>query len=291
MEKVISIDSLYTKTNQFIVALDSRNATTYLNGSKNSQVSFELEEPIYFPRDALALTCNVHSFISPNSLFNINSTNNFLHFIYQTSSISLSLPAGNYNSTTFMSALVSAISNVDKLFIIGFSISLNPLNNCFTFSHTTYNIQIQIDTTMWNILGLAQGSLLGQITQTGTGPFNLVLPYTCNFTGLQSFNIRMESMNTDNIDSLTKSTSNIVQNVHVYANQSQIVYKSHNNFSFNVKEKTIDLINVSLEDDLSQFLDLNNQHWNITLCFSLTFDIDRFSHENNFHKIISEGYK
>lgn len=97
-------------------------------------------------------------------------------------------------------------------------------------------------------------------------------------------------MNTDNIDSLTKSTTNIVQSIAVDSNQSQIIYKKTDNFEFTVKEEVTSVLGITLNDDLGQLIDLNNQHWNMTLCFNTFIDLERFAHNFSFKHILRNGY-
>jgi hypothetical protein len=97
-------------------------------------------------------------------------------------------------------------------------------------------------------------------------------------------------MNTDNIDSLTKSTTNIIQSIPVGTNQSQIIFKKTDSFAFTVKEDVITMLNITLNDDLGQLVDFNNQHWNMTLCFTTFIDMERFNHNFSFRHILRYGY-
>ena len=124
----------------------------------------------------------------------------------------------------------------------------------------------------------------------GLGSSNQLLSYTCNFTGIQNINVHIASMNTDNIDSLTKSSTNIIQSIPVDSNQSQIIFKKTDNFAFTDKEDVKTIINVILNDDLGQLIDFNNQHWNMTLCFTTFMDMDRFKHNFPFRHILRYGY-
>ena len=73
-------DHLYTSTTDFLVVLDSRNATIYNNGSFNSNLEFNLETPIRKGADWIALNMSVYSFTSPNSIYNINEYNNIFNY-------------------------------------------------------------------------------------------------------------------------------------------------------------------------------------------------------------------
>ena len=52
----------------------------------------------------------------------------------------------------------------------------------------------------------------------------------------------------------------------------------------------IDVVAISIKDDLENYIDFNNQHWNLTLYFSITKDVERFSHEQDFRHILRNGY-
>ena len=71
-------NQLITVKENFLVVLDSRNAVKINNGSMNSDVYFELEEPIRVPKDKIQFYASVLNFSAPNSLYNVNQTNNLL---------------------------------------------------------------------------------------------------------------------------------------------------------------------------------------------------------------------
>ena len=282
-----SSDSLYTNTNKFIIAIDSRNGTLYKNGAFNSDITFEFEQPIVVPRQALKLTCSVMAFTAPNSIYTINENNNYLRIIYNSTLLQVYIPYGNYNSTTFMSVFLSTIQGMDTTLYTGLGITLNANTNKFTITHNVYGIQFMNTSTISSLIGMVAGTTIGSST---IGAFSMTMPYTCNFTGIQNINIHIENMNTDNVDSLTKSNTNIIQTVPVDANQSQIIFNKTTDYAFTVKENVIDLLEIVLTDDLGNLINFNNQHWNMTLYFSLVEDIERFKHEKSFQHILKTGY-
>ena len=78
-----SSDSLYTNTNKFIMVIDSRNADTSNNGTSNSDImTFLFQEPIMIPKGAIKMTCAVLAFTAPNSIYNINRHNNYIHMYF-----------------------------------------------------------------------------------------------------------------------------------------------------------------------------------------------------------------
>lgn len=93
------------------------------------------------------------------------------------------------------------------------------------------------------------------------------MPYTCNFAGINSFNITCENIRTSNLDSHDElSTSSIIANIPVSnASNNMIFFEKRNDFEFDVKEKTIDYLDISIKDNLQNFIDFNNQHWDLVI--------------------------
>jgi len=115
-------------------------------------------------------------------------------------------------------------------------------------------------------------------------------PNACNFNGLASFNIHFSNILTKNIDSFTKSVSSIIQSIHVNGQDNKISYIKNSDFNFIINQDVIDDIQIDLKDDLNNFIDLNNQHWNLCLYFSIMKDVDRFRNNemNGFQNIIKK---
>jgi len=294
-------DSLYTNREQFLVVLDSRNATTIYNPPYNSYVTFEFEDPIMIPKDALSMNCSVLSFVTPNSIYNINETNQYFHIQYSIvgqptflADLSFKIPVGNYTSTTFMSQLTTEVNGYDPTFGPGFSITINNLNNQFTMYNPSYIFWFMPDSTIYNVMGFPQNQTIysnSVYINAGTQTTNAVQSlYTCNFNGIQNINIHFETCVTSNIDSYSKSKSSIIASVPIDANKSQIYYVKTHDYSFAIKDDVIDKLIISLQDDLENHINFNNQHWNMSLVFSVISDISRFQYENNFHTILKNGY-
>ena len=286
-------DSMYTCNDKFIVVLDSRNATNYLNGSMNSKISFDFEQPIYVPRDVLQFTCSVMSFTAPNSLYNVNSSNNVLSLMYMNNAVSyplkVTVPTGNYNANTFIAKLVSLVNITDSNFGSGFGITLDSITNKFTLTQTTYLFHVMRTSTIHQIMGFDANTEIICTTGTNTS-YAVYLPYTCNFNGIQNLNIHFDTITTANLDSFNKSNSAIIQSIPVDPNLAQISFVKTTDYNFTIKQNVIDVIQISIQDDLENYLDFNNQHWNMTLYFSVIKDMERFPHEQDFRHILQYGY-
>ena len=272
MNPMTDPSNLFTNETDFLLVLDSRNATKFYNGTYNSNVDFYLQDSIRFPRDSIKMTCSVLSFVCPNSMYVINETNNILNMVINSAMVFYTIPYGNYNANT----LITYLSSV---FPTGFKIVFNTITNKFTLSNSS-NFSISVSSTIGPIMGFTNGQLYAS---TGN---SFTLPYTCNFSGLQNLNIVFNNLSTQNIDSYTKTNSSIIQPIPIAYNTAQIFYQRHDKYAFVVKQDIIDHINICLQDDLQTYINLNNQHWNLTLVFSVTRDIERFKHIHSFNQIV-----
>ena len=271
----MDIDDLITLKDSFIVILDSRNATQYINGDYNSNVRFLFEQGMYFPSNNIQISCSVLNFICPNSIYIINETNNLLSLTINSVTTNYYITYGNYNATSFITYLLSILPT-------GFTISLNTINNIFTITYTT-NFTINSTSTIYNVMGFKKN------TSYTSSLFTLTLPYTCNFNGIQSINISLENINTNNLDSYNKSQTNIMQTVNVDTNKTIIEFNKSEDYNITIKQSIMDYIDIGLTDNLQNFINLNNQHWNLTLLFNIVSDKDRFAHYNSFLNIVRNG--
>ena len=274
----IDTTNLYTDKEYFIVVLDSRNSTKIYNPGYNSQVEIDLPEPIMLSRYAIKMSVSVLSFVCPNSIYIINETNNVLLMTINGQNQTYFIPYGNYDATTFLTYIQSILSS--------FTITFNTINNKFTLSNST-NFTINSGSTIYEVMGFNN-----KTTYTPTltnGQYVLALPYTCNFNGLQNINILLTSINTKNVDSYSKSNSSIIQSVQIPLYCNQILFQKTLENSFNFTQEMMDDIRIELRDDLNNLINLNNQHFNITLLFTTIKDIERFKNHINFHDIINYG--
>jgi len=296
MNRNYTSDSLHTLTESFMLALDSRNASRIENIPFNSRVRFDFTEPIYMPIGALSMTCSVLNFIAPNSLYNINETNSFIHIRYFTgvypsvieNEIYCTIPYGNYTSTTFMTALKAALIKASPTFGNTFTITIDDITNKFTLISSTYVFSLMPDSTMYTIMGFYESQPYA--SQKVFSNEIIYAPYTCNFNGTNNINIHMGTWLTPNFDSYNKSRSGIIASIPVNSNDNIIYFLKQNDYAFSIKDNCIDSLYISIQDDLENYINFNNQHWNMSLCFTIVRDVERFSYENTFYNIMRRGY-
>jgi hypothetical protein len=156
------------------------------------------------------------------------------------------------------------------------------LTNKLTISNTAGNyFVIKSTSTIANVMGFIEGAELGA----------LVNQYSCdypvNFNGINSINILMENLNTNNIDSFNKSNSSIIQSVPYDPSYPVINFIKTQTYNFNIRNQIIDHITIGLKDNSENYLNFNNKDWSLTLLFNVLKDIDRFEHQHTFFNIIN----
>lgn len=272
----------YIIKESFLVVLDSRNASSYLNYSWNSSLIFEFEDPIKHDDSAIQMTCSVLNFSCSNSIYNINETNNYLSINNDYLELSSQLyeiyiPYGNYNFITLQNYLKNKIGSIQLL--------LDVNTNKITFTNNIPFI-INGESTLLNILGGI--SKLDYYSQNINSIYTIIMQYQCNFNGVNNINIHMTNINTKNIDSYTKSNCSLIQSIQVYPYAPQIIFTKTNDYSFTINQNIIGYIQIDIKDDLQRFINFNNSSWNLTLCFTLLKEISKNS--NNFYSILENAY-
>ena len=115
------------------------------------------------------------------------------------------------------------------------------------------------------------------------------MPYTCNFNGIQNLNVHMPSVTTKNFNSLTGSVSNIIQSIPIQCGSNQIYYIKTNDYNFNITTQILDSLNIQIKDDLGNFINFNNQHFNLTLVFNILKNMDRFKNDTTLLHLVKYG--
>ena len=261
-------NNLIIVKDSFIVILDSRNATTNNNDSFNSDVYFEFDDPLKVETSTLQWSASVLTFTCPNSIYVINETNSFLCVVITSPSfinLSYTFPYGNYNVSSFINAFNSVFKPL--------SLSINTITNIFTIIGTNLNFYIDPSSTIYGIMGFRKNSSIF------LSNYQIIMPFTCNFNGLQNLNIHLSSITTKNINSFTSSTCNIIQSIPIQCGSNQILYTKANDYNFNITTQILDSLNIQLKDDLGNLINLNNQNFNLTLVFNTLKNMDRFKND------------
>jgi len=99
-----------------------------------------------------------------------------------------------------------------------------------------------------------------------------------------NINIVLDDVTTENRDSFSGSISSIIQNIPIDTNSTVIKFVKTNDFCIPIKINSINDFSISLKTDSNEYINLNNQHFTLTLQFTILKDISRF--KLNFQNII-----
>jgi len=255
------------------VFLDSRNGIIN-NLPFNSDVTFSLNNSIYNLNETiLDVNLSVLNFSIPNSIYNINEYNNKLCITFNSTTINYNFPYGNYNCNTFMSQFSLIVDST-------FSITFNNTSNIYSIINTTYDFIINNNSNIGEIMGFINGNVYNSSSK------KIILPYCVNFNGLNSMNIHIENIHSDNIDSFYKTNSNIIKSINIKPYEALIMYEMKNNScKVNIDdEMAINNFSIHLKDDLNRFINFNNKYFNMTLIFEIT-KIEQVNFDSFYDKI------
>jgi len=243
--------------NSIQVHLNSRDAKR-LNSSFNSHLEFNLPMIQYTTFFTLFLSI-AHAAI-PYSFYAINETNNILNYSLitfdddTTNNETITLRPGNYTSG-------SLISELQQLLGANFNVSYSDVTNKVTFKHITNDIIFyQVNNSILSILGFDVE------TYTYFSSNKKVL--TCDFM-LNLFTVRNLCISTlfitENVMSKNKS-STILCSIPITTTPYTVInYINLIDHKVNLDTNIFNHIIIKITDQDGNFLNLNNQHFNITL--------------------------
>lgn len=242
------------------IHLNSKFATSYNNNS-SSDCNFTL--PNIEVDDGYYIHLSVLTCVIPYSFYNIDSTNNSLYYQEiivngngaQVSTINspIYIASGNYNAIQLATYLTQNLPRT--------TVTYNTINGKYTFVNTTNNFIIKSQfSTCLNLIGCSSDDLYNT---------SVLKSLTCyspaNLSPRQCICIS-SNLASGNINNQLNSNRSIICSIPIL-NQpfSLINYTNSNGAKFNLYTNFFNFINLKLTDQNGASLNLNNQHWSITL--------------------------
>ncbi|MEY3751981.1 MAG: hypothetical protein RLZZ354_523 [Pseudomonadota bacterium] len=242
------------KTKTRIFNISSKN--TSLNDSFKSRLSISLPD-LSFHEKIENIYFSVQHAEIPNSFYVVNYTNNVIDI----NSISYTIPVGNYNANTLITALI--------LLLPTYTITYNSITNRYTFNNTS-SFTINSSSTCKNIIGL------GNVSQSSISN-SLTLPYSVNFVPLPRINLKSNFFHFNNFNGIDYSNDLFLSIQNNTNPNSMIHYLNQTGIKFRVEDKNITNFVISITDDDGNYINFNNQDTRI----SLQIDIEYISNINN----------
>jgi hypothetical protein len=191
----------------------------------------------------------------PNTMYNINYSNNTL-VVYASGVVNvLPIPEGNYNINQLLTELKSSMPY--------FTITYNSLTNKITFTYSS-DFSFYASSTILGVLGFNEGALVS------SSNFTLESTHCCNLMPIKCINV-VSNLTTYNINKAFPNSQNILASIPVNCQPyAMIQYENNNNFRSNLYTNNISMLtNIKLVNDSDgQLVDLNGVH------YSMTFQID-----------------
>jgi hypothetical protein len=187
----------------------------------------------------------------PASFYQMNETNSVLNYTVSASNFTLTVPYGNYNGQTLITAMTSLFSANGHSVVITLNQATGVLN--FNYSGT------------FSFLGTSSiRGILGFPTTLSSVSNNLTMTFPLNLIGQHKIIIYSQYLGTKNLDNFGGClfTIPITQTA-----GSMIEYENvggHTNF---LTSQRIQQIDFQLKDELGNLYNLNGVNWSITLRF------------------------
>jgi len=224
------------------------------NYISNGKYVFFFDDIIEAPRGVQMLVSLINCTF-PMSFYVINESNNQLFY----NNTSFTFPVGNYSVTELRNQLKTISDFTD----VQYSRVTNKLkilsSNSFTIHSTS---------TCLKLLGLTKQSHVSVNNE-------ITSDSVVNISGISSIYIHSNLL-TKSIDSRRGGYSNLLSRVPINAIRNGFLNFSPDNiFRSQIANRTVDYIQISIEDDEENNIDFNKQEWVITLQFD--FQYTKFS--------------
>ncbi len=250
-----------------LVSINSKFATTYLNGTKRSSMIFDFNNVSSKSTDTLYHTVAIQSAEIPASYYNVNTSNNVTSITRGggAGTIVITMPAGNYDANTYLATFKTLYETAVNNIVL--NISFSSITGKYSIQETGSAQQVitfnATPSTSFDIWGL--GSVDITFPPFSAQAVPSAFPALANFLGVTKFKILSNSLAGDNFDSNKLTTTTLIDTISASASDFGLtIYNSLGRESF-VKAKRIDDIDIQVLDQDNNFIDFNGINWTLTL--------------------------
>lgn len=230
------------------------------NGTKNSSISFELNQTIVVPNN-VDCYIQLESFKFVNSFYNVNSSNNIFYYSINTGSgfadiYGINIPIGNYSINSFVSFLNTQLSG---------SITLASSSQTFKITLTSANSFILRNglNSCLKLMGFEFEDTAPSTIISSTNLFDL--------SGIQMLYIAVPSLNISAITSKNGGLNNVIQDINIESvSGSAQSFKNTTLSRYKINNTLISNIVIDIYDEDENLIDFNNTNYflNLSLIFS-----------------------
>jgi len=248
-----------------LISLNSRFATRFLNGDKNSSLLFDFNSISPRSVDTLYHTIAIQSAEIPASYYNINENNNIINITDSLgTTANVTIPEGNYNADTFKTEFELKFNAA--AFASNATLDYNTTTGKYSLLSAAIGTSLTVNlitTTCRLPLGVSSDAV-GTLVFPYAAPPSL-FPQPADFLGITKIKMNSDALAGGNFDSNKLNTTTLVDTISATATPfGLIIYNSLGRESF-VKTKRIDEIDIQLLDQDNNFIDFNGINWCMTL--------------------------
>lgn len=239
-----------------VIYLTSKNATSYNNGTYNSDLTFQIPRPITKPKDT-DLNISVKQFVFPNSFYTVTDSNNELIVDLGGVETTYTLTNGNYTIDTLADELNTKMVGDD------YTVTSDSVSLKLTFVNGGDDFTILSTSTCLGLLGFTEGQDHDSTAQS------LTSEYPVDLGGTTMLYIAIPNLSVNNVASLSTSVqrSSIIVSVPVDSSAGLFCYYTNDaNLSATTQEETISELHLKIfGEDLETLVDFQDQNWMMTL--------------------------
>lgn len=251
-----------------IVALTSQSATIKYNTTLLSNVFYGLGSIFNNDNDIIHKQVQLLNAQIPYSFYVINSTNNQFRYQLGAGTIFTStIPVGNYNGNSLITALRSALTANS----ITLTISLSSINGRLTFTHASSNFTFySVTNSILPNLGFIAG------TNYTSASLTLTSPNALNLLGIKTLQIRSSNLIMANISSVQGGQTTLLSTIPVDCVPFGMMnYVDKGNHLMTIHNDSLDDLQIEIIDgENGNFIDFGGQDWCITLAFHITRSLE-----------------
>lgn len=260
-----------TFTDTKVISLNSESASLK-NGAYLSSVSFNLSGLLRSDPDIIHTQLALQNAQIPVSFYIINYTNQTFIIRFLSTDYTVTIPVGNYNANSLITAMKSGILAAT----IGFggvvmTIAISKTSGIFTFSTAiAFTIRSSLAAfTMRKVLGL---NTTDQIAVNNGLEYTTTLPYPCNLLGIKLLQINSPAISGNNFASNLNGQTTLLATVPVQSPSfGLILYADTGDTRVSFNNGSLDGIDIDIVDaETGQFINFNNCDWTMTLLLHIT---------------------
>ena len=224
------------------------------NSISNENCQFVIEDMSPNERKSIS----IESIVIPNSYYSINS-NNSSFVLLGTTSETITLPVGNYTSTTYATQLLTSLNASAFGTAHAFStVAYSSLTGKITITNATTDFSITSNTTNYRYLGLPISTTLASSSKVW------VSTNVCDFSGTRYIDmisdIPLASVNTGN------PNNNLLSRIWCNISSFGTIFYASSNFDYMLlRTNRIGTLRLQLLDEFGNTIDLNGLNWSCTL--------------------------